>query len=303
MSLLRVAPLSIALSACVVLGACSAGPVVESTDLAGSKPDGGRCTPGDTQTCVCLGGGQGTQTCRASGASFGPCAGCGAELPDGLPVVMDGGSSACGTCDGCCDGTTCLAFASETKQKCGPRGAACGACAGSDVCSTSNGACVPMGGGCTTCKPGVTCVSGACTNNIDPMASFKVYIKSASVLVNTTNCPDNWDYFPGGEPDPYVCVGYQSGGTLLQGCSQYVDGTLNATYTDQTGLVTSGGQPFLVPASIFTSGKMQLTMYDYDTGSGDDQMAQGFFPGRTTLDASYSTGMFSCAMNVTFALQ
>ena len=323
------------LSLCFVLvaAACGAGSPMEEVDLAGTGgPDGGRCAPGDTQSCICLGGGEGTQTCRASGASYGPCAGCGgSQLPDGLVIADMGGGSACGNCDGCCDGATCIPFNSETNAKCGGRGQTCTACAGTKVCAAGTGMCVDStgacgactngccqnnvclldqpaacGAACTKCSYGVTCAAGACTTQIDQNAYFKVVVNSAKVLVNTTTCKDNWDFI--GEPDPYVCVAYQSGGTLYQGCntSNYVDGNLSPTWTATTGLMTAGGTPFLVPATVITSGKMQIQFYDYDScvnGCVDDLMAQGTFPAKTTLDASYSTGMFGCAMNITFQLQ
>jgi hypothetical protein len=317
---------------------CTAGTTGEDFDLAGQKPpDGGnRCNPGDTQSCICLGGGMGTQTCRASGASFGPCNGCGTDLPDGLTVNNDAfmSTSSCGTCDGCCNGATCVPLASETNTQCGKRGSTCSACTGSKVCVPSTGSCVDSTGGCTgcaqccdsatntclidepnkcgasctPCSPGTICANGTCTNEIDNGAAFKVVAVSAKVLVNSS-CPDNWDYI--GEPDPYVCIQYQSGGSLVQGCNtdSYVDGVLSASWNMTTGLMTLNGSPtgtpLLVPASVFTSGKMQILLYDDDNcfnGCVDDLMAQGFFPGKTTYQATYSTGPFGCASDVTFSL-
>ena len=270
---------------------------------------------------------------RASGASYGPCEGCGDDaLPDGLTVTHDMGGSACGDCDGCCNGSVCVPYASETNAECGQRGQACAACGGSQVCGAGTGQCLDASGGCTSCTGccgastnnvclldqasqcgpctrcsyGVTCSSGACTTQIDQNAYFKVVATAATVLVNSTNCPDNWDYI--GEPDPYVCVAYQSGGNLYQGCNydNYVDGSLNAMWNTTTGLMTTNGTPFLVPASVFTSGKMQITLYDADDNfyiDSDDVVGQGFFPATATLKSSYSTGAFGCAMNVTFQLQ
>jgi hypothetical protein len=222
-------------------------------------------------------------------------------------------------------------IASETDTKCGLRGQACAACTGGKVCGQGTGKCVDNSAGCgacangccgaqtnnvcfieeptacgpscTACQYGVICNNGACTTEIDQDAAFKVIVKSAKVLVNSTTCPDNWDTFS--EPDPYVCVAYQSGGMLYRGCNvdHYVDGVLSATWDNTTGLMTAGGAPFLVPASVFTTGKMQISLYDYDFPDPDDLIAQGFFPGTTTLQAQYSTGPFGCAMDVTFTLQ
>jgi len=309
------------LSVCIVLvaAACGAGSPMEEVDLAGTgaKMDGGRCVPGDTQSCICLGGGQGTQTCRASGASFGPCAGCGGtELPDGL-MPADLAGTGCGNCDGCCDGATCIPFNGETNAKCGGRGQACSACPGTKVCAAGTGMCVDSSGACGACTNGccqgnvclqdqcsygVTCASGACTTQIDQNAYFKLIVKTAKVLVNTTTCKDNWDFV--GEPNLYVQVSYQSGGTLYQGDNQANNtATLSATWDNTTGLMTVGAAPFLIPASIITSGKLQISLYDDDYPDPDDLIAQGPLPAKTTLAPSYSTGMFGCAMDITFQLQ
>ena len=91
-SLVLVVPLWVA--------SCTSVPT-EEFDLSGPKPDGGgRCTPGETQDCICLGGGQGIQTCRASGSSFGSCTGCSTGTDGPAPVITDMGGSACGDCDG-----------------------------------------------------------------------------------------------------------------------------------------------------------------------------------------------------------
>src|SRR5688572_10634192 len=83
------------------------------SDLGGLADSGMRCRPGDTADCPCLGGGTGIETCRANGQGYGGCAGCGPEEADGpLPTIQDGGS-ACGDCDGCCDGNACVPYASQ----------------------------------------------------------------------------------------------------------------------------------------------------------------------------------------------
>jgi hypothetical protein len=286
----------------LLCAACT--PVNQIEDLA-TYPilDGGRCIPGRTQFCNCLGGGQGVQVCRATGASYGTCAGCGEELPDGLTLVGDGGTP-CGDCDGCCSGTLCVPYANQSDGQCGVRGQSCASCGGK-TCSTMNGTCNDNTN-CVNCRPGVICDAGSCTSSIDPTASFKVWVKSATVLVNNTNCQDTWDFV--GEPDPYVCVAYQSGGTLFQGCNQgnYANNSLSASWDMNTGLMTSGGTAFLVPGDVFTSGKLQISLYDYDScfnGCVDDLMAQGFYPGKTTFESEYSTGPFGCAMDVTFVLE
>jgi hypothetical protein len=222
------------------------------------KPDGGRCQPGSTAQCVCLGGSMGTQTCRASGASYGPCEGCGPEEADGpLPTLQDAGGSPCGDCDGCCMGSTCVQYASQSNTSCGQRGAMCASC-GSKVCDTGTGTCVDSSGGCdaqtcaagcckmvngmptcfidqpaacgtgggacTACTYGVTCDNG-CTSQIDGNAQFKVIVTQTK-FYNTDvggNCWDNYAGFGCAQPDPVVCFGYQQGSTVIEGCNTEQD--------------------------------------------------------------------------------
>jgi hypothetical protein len=265
------------------------------------------------------------QTCKASGSGWGTCAGCGTELPDGIVMVTDMGSGTCGNCDGCCNGPVCVPFAQQNNSTCGPRGEACQACPGTKVCGAGTGTCLDSsagcgacGGGCcknnvcllnqpaacgascTQCTYGVTC-DGACTNKIDPAAQFRVYVKSADTLVNSTNCTNNWDYF--NDPDLLVCVGYQSGGNFYESCNTHDNDRLNATWDDTTGLIQSGGSPLLVPGSVIIAGKMRITLYDYDYPDPNDLMAQGYYPATANLIASYATGAFGCANNIVFELR
>jgi len=212
----------------------------------------------------------GTQTCRQSGASYGPCTGCGSEEADGpLPVVQDLGGNPCGDCDGCCDGESCIPYAGQSSGKCGSRGEICAGCGPNKNCDTGSGMCVDVmaggcsaancasgcckmvsgtptcftdqpaacgtgGGQCTQCTYGVTC-SGGCTQMIDGNAQFKVIVTKASVY-NTDvggNCWDNYLGLGCAQPDIKVCFGYQSGATVVEGCNkELVHVSANATVID-----------------------------------------------------------------------
>jgi hypothetical protein len=84
----RVAHLAIALS----LAAC--GSSSDHSDPPPAKPESAlRCEPGAARACPCLGGGQGTQTCAASGLAFGQCNAC----PRSSVAGASGSAGAAGT--------------------------------------------------------------------------------------------------------------------------------------------------------------------------------------------------------------
>jgi hypothetical protein len=60
---------------------------------------------------------------------------------------------------GCCNGTICVAYASQTTSQCGTGGAACAGCTGSDVCNTVDGT-------CTLPCDSTTCQNGCCQNGV-----------------------------------------------------------------------------------------------------------------------------------------
>ena len=333
------------------LGGCAAGSGMQDVDLAGqANKDGGgsgaRCTAGDTQTCACLGGGQGTQTCRASGTSYGPCGGCGPEEEDGpLPILHDMGGSPCGDCDGCCNGAVCVPYASETNTSCGARGQSCATC-GAKICDSSSGSCVDASGGCNAstcangcckmvngsptcfnnqpaacgtgggacvaCTYGVTC-NGGCTTDIDSNAQFKVYVKQV-VYYNTDtagNCWDNYGGFGCADSDPQICFGYQSGGSIVEGCTTEIDnvspaadGTVTVNYTDANGLVQVNGSPFLVPGTLWIQGgHVRISLYDIDAVNANDVIAQGYKPPVTKLVTPLNTGAYGRVKSLTFELR
>ena len=314
------------LCAMVVVGC---GPSSTLEDLGGAS-DGGKCTPGATQSCVCLGGGQGTQACRANGTSFGTCAGCSNDVPD-LPTSVDPGGNQCGDCDGCCDGSTCVKLADQTDGagKCGGRGSTCAPCSGGKICVIGTGVCgsstggncsdcatgccqdgacladqnVACGPSCTKCTYGVSCVNGSCVTALDSNAQFKIYVQSVQLTPNDPT-GSSWDGFGGGEADPYACFAYESGGRFIEGCSKYCNDTLTCTYADPNGLaVDSNGSPVLVPATIIMAGKLRITGNDDDSPLSPDQAGQGPFPATSTYQTSYQTGMFGNVVNIVFELR
>jgi hypothetical protein len=333
-----------------LLGACTSAQTTEDFDLSGmmQKPDGGRCAPGQTQPCICLGGGMGTQTCRASGASYGSCAGCGPEEEDGpLPVIQDGGNP-CGDCDGCCDGATCVPFANQSNMKCGTRGQACGSC-GTKICDTGSGMCVDASGGCnasscangcckqvngtptcfinqpaacgtgggtcTACTYGVLC-NGGCTTMLDGNAQFKVVVTKASFYntdVDTTSCWDNYASFGCAQPDVIVCFGYQSGTNLVEGCTTSKDNVPvtrmnpdidDVTWSEADGTIKSGGQPFLVPGSLFIQGgKVRVRVYDIDDFNDWEVIGSAYINAQSNYAAAYNLSAFGRVTSITFSLK
>lgn len=71
-----------------------------------------------------------------------------------------GGAEACGpdTCNGCCDGATCVA--DTTPQRCGVKGAQCASCGPDEGCV--RGACAPVLGDGARCTEDAMCASGFC---------------------------------------------------------------------------------------------------------------------------------------------
>jgi hypothetical protein len=68
------------------------------------------------------------------------------------------------TCpQGCCNGTTCVPYASQTDGACGTAGAACGACKVGEACESGvcAASCIEEGAACTV---GQTCCLGGCSS-------------------------------------------------------------------------------------------------------------------------------------------
>lgn len=298
----------------VSLAACTSAPS-EDFDLSGGNKDGGmRCTPGDTQECICLGGGTGTQTCRASGSSYGTCTSC--------TTLFDGGGSAdmaqgpCGNCDGCCDGTTCLPFAMETNMKCGVRGTTCSMCTGGKVCSTMSGMCVDSA--CMSCPNGHLCTGGTCTDMIDPNADFTISVTQIRLrYYDYTSDPvdgDYWDGFLDDDPEPQAKFYYQSGGSLIEGYSDYQGADDNAAQMTRDVnfspaspvMKKGGGGAFTVKGSVLIAGTLRVVGLDNDSGvnlTGDDVAADFFFPATNMIKASYSTGAKDSLVELVFQIK
>ncbi len=304
------------------------GPATSGVDF--GDGDGGRCMPGAKQSCICLGGGEGIQACRSSGASYGACTGCGNDVPD-IPTSDMPGGSQCGDCDGCCDGSTCVKLSNQSDPagKCGPRGANCAPCSGGKICiegtglcgtSTGancsqcvtgcckNGACLDdqnaaCGPQCTKCTYGVGCSNGTCTTQIDSNAQFKIVVKSIQLTASDPT-GSSWDGFGGGEADPRACFAYQSNGSFIQGCTRYCSDSLTCSFNDADGLVVdSNGSPVNFPATILMAGTLRVTGEDDDSPLSPDQAGQGYFPATSVYKTSYQTGMFGNVVNVVFELR
>jgi len=261
------------------------------------QPDAGaRCVPGETQACLCLGGTQGVQICRESSTSFGACTGCSSNETD-LPTAVDLGGSACGSCEGCCDGTSCVALdAQATQGKCGPRGTSCVACPAGQACPVS------CGNTCPQCTYGVTCIGGTCTTQIDPAAQFKILVKSIE-LSPMSPSGDDWDFIGGGEADPQACIAFAQGGVFIEGCTASCDDSLTCVFDDTNGLVTNAsGAPVLFPATILQQGKLRLSGYDADVNF-EDLAGQAYFPATTDHEPEYQTGPFGSVVNLVFELK
>jgi hypothetical protein len=73
-------------------------------------------------------------------------------------------STSCGVCDGCCQGSTCVAVAAQTTQSCGLKGQACASCVDLNECTSD--ACVA--GACSNkaLPDGTTCVTGTCKSGV-----------------------------------------------------------------------------------------------------------------------------------------
>jgi len=173
-------------------------------------------------------------------------------------------------------------------------------------------ACGIGGGTCTACTYGVLC-NGACTSTIDSNAQFKVIVTKAAFF-NTDvggNCWDNYAGFGCAQPDPVVCFGYQSGANLIEACNTQqndvpadASGIDNVTWTETTGLITAGGSPFLIPASLFVQGgKVRVSIYDVDATNSNDLIAQAYINATSMYNAAYNLSAFGRSKSITFELR
>jgi hypothetical protein len=235
------------------------------------------CTPGDRRVCQC-GGGKGTQVCTDSGDGFEGCL-CEVEVADGgVPGIgSEPPAAGCGTCDGCCRGSTCVPLAGESGALCGRKGQECRSCTGG-VCDNQTGACVltspgecdaatcptgccspsgcvtstdwsrcgARGSSCEACELGGTIceADGTCQNNlIADNEYFYLSIRSITVADTDANGHD-WDPFLIGHtaPDPYACLSYtdtDERGTQIprSGCLQGCTDSTSCQLSQADGLI------------------------------------------------------------------
>lgn len=85
-------------------------------------------------------------------------AGCGSDEPSRPPIFLDGTSGSCtpSSCQGCCQGQTCVD--PPVNAACGIGGLPCAPCPADKICQS--GSCIPGSGTCDS----VTCASGCCQN-------------------------------------------------------------------------------------------------------------------------------------------
>lgn len=116
------------------------------------------CTPDSQRTCVCPGGGPGTQTCDKGGKSWHTCGGCGQSQDGGAdartdtsPPDLSPDKAPCSAGKTLCD-KACVDLQQDSKN--------CGACAkkckAGEVCE--KGACA------VSCQSGLTDCNGSCVN-------------------------------------------------------------------------------------------------------------------------------------------
>jgi hypothetical protein len=141
-------------------GECGTGGATCTTCGIGDTCSSGQCTCGGGGTCAgCCNGStcealtsESSTSCGSGGAACEAC-------PGGDTCNTSNGQCVCNasSCpNGCCSGTTCIAYASESNGSCGAMGAACTACGSNQACDTANGECV--------CNA-TTCAHGCCNGN------------------------------------------------------------------------------------------------------------------------------------------
>lgn len=244
-------------------------------------------------------GAAGAAGAAAAGGAAGASAGCVADkdckgdrlCENGTCVdpkpKPDGGAlpgSACGVCDGCCDGSTCVPASSQTDAKCGggseacvscqkgyfcAQGAACfvdkgtcspatcptGCCAG-NVCVTKpdSAACGAAGGACKKCGKGALCTGAGACDETKWSPTAKIKLTMTRLTITSGACTD-----PIGLPDPYVTLNVR--GTYLSShtCN-------DETTCDEATLAFSVIN--MIPSDL-TSGMTTIDVTDEDTSSSD----------------------------------
>lgn len=175
------------------------------------------------------------------------CAGCGTASmedaspdagPDAGPIEeradADVGPQPCSsaTCDGCCDGNTCLS-------------------------GTSGGACGSSGESCTDCGVHGICEnSGANTCQIDPNSKWNI-VAVRAVIPDLKENGDAWD-IGGGAPDPFARA-YDDDDDEL-GSSATIDNTFTPEWNENVAEAVRAD----------SIGDVVIQLVDNDVGSDDN---------------------------------
>jgi hypothetical protein len=207
------------------------------------------------------------------------CGGDDSTGPDNEPCGPD-------TCDGCCQGDTCVAGSEDSA--CGSGGEACESCSAESTCE--QGSCVALacaetcagcceggvcqtgeaaqacgsgGAECTACATGDTCQEGAC--GLDPGSRWDVIAVRGLAFEDNVSGGD-WDFLPSTLPEPFVELATENGEERISGSSNVVQDTLEPVW-DQVVLGDVG------EAALSGFG-IDATMLD-DDGAGAESDTMG----------------------------
>lgn len=239
------------------------------------------------------------------------CSGSGDDDGDGSAV--DAGADSCdpSSCDGCCQGDTCVAGSQDNA--CGSGGEACQTCSDGSSCEdgtctaqacadTCDGCCAgevcqpggaveACGGGgseCVACPVAFICESGGCA--IDPASRWDVLAVRGAVFDDNLG-GGRWDAGFGNirRPDPFVRMRTEDSPDVFEADSGEVTDSLEPVW-DQVVLGN-------VSARALTNFGIDATIFDNDDISGDETMGTC----RIGVDVSaFSEGEveFVCETNV-----
>lgn len=165
--------------------ACGAGGCLDGKCLA-DKCAGVTCNRPPASTCIDSSTVQTFESPGTCNVSTGQCAyvartvTCtgGKQCSQGACIIPPPACSA-SNCTGCCNGDTCLGYASQSSSQCGQNGAACGAC------GTSSPVC--QSGTCVNLCAGVSCNSPP-ANRCADSSTLQQYSPSGSCAPSTGQC-------------------------------------------------------------------------------------------------------------------
>jgi hypothetical protein len=225
----------------------------------GQSCTAGQCTsPCNSTTCAngCCNGNncvlypnQNNFQCGSGGVTCGACTN--GHSCNGSGQCSGGGSCTAANCpSGCCNGNTCVPYASENNNQCGTGGASCAACGTGQSCNPS-GQCT--GESCSSancpsgCCNGSTCVPYANENNNQCGASGAACAACGTGLscngsgqcTGTTGC--NSSNCAGGCCNGSTCVPYASENNNTCGTGGAACAACTTGQTCNTGACTGGG--------------------------------------------------------------